>query len=121
MIPSMQAVAVLVICLVLSIGGNAYQLHRAGKASAEHKAAMEQAVLQGQLDAKAAAASISAELAKDALADHATLVRDLETIAERGRQTRVVYRQAASAAPLPDGCAPGAARVDAVNKTLRGE
>lgn len=49
--------------------------------------------------------------------DEATYKR-LEAIADRAKGTRVVYRNAASAAPLPEQCYPGSERVDAINKSL---
>lgn len=50
--------------------------------------------------------------------DDAELLADLTAIAERARSTRVIYREAAAAAPLPSGCGPGQARIDAVNRAL---
>ncbi|MGH8073664.1 MAG: hypothetical protein ACREO4_06275 [Lysobacter sp.] len=62
----------------------------------------------------------AAELAEGRNRDDAELITDLQAIAERGRTTRVIYREAAKAAPLPQQCAPGQARMDAVNQGLRG-
>lgn len=52
--------------------------------------------------------------------DDAELLESLDAIAERGQRTRTVYREAASAAPLPNVCAPGPERVDAINRALSG-
>ncbi len=62
-----------------------------------------------------------AELAAGRNRDDAELIADLERIAERGRTTRTVYREAAAKAPLPEQCAPGQARMDAVNRGLSGQ
>lgn len=57
-------------------------------------------------------------LARDATKDNLALIADLDGIVERGRTVRIKYLKAATAAPLPAQCAPGAARVDAVNEAL---
>lgn len=106
--------------LVLSLAGNAWQLHHAGVASAEHKAALELAVKNGELAAARIAQETSAELAADSAQDHADLLDQLNAIAARGQATRIVYKKAAAAAPLDAICAPGQARQDAVNAALGG-
>jgi len=58
-------------------------------------------------------------IAKQAAIDGRANLDELARIAERGRTTRIVYRQAAVAAPLPAQCAPGAARMDAVNAGVK--
>ncbi|MGO1073591.1 hypothetical protein [Lysobacter sp. CA199] len=57
-------------------------------------------------------------LATDATRDNKALLIELDALVERGRATRTVYRHAASQAPLPTQCAPGAARIQAVNQGL---
>lgn len=57
-------------------------------------------------------------VAQDAHRDNAALMTELDALIERGRETRVVYRRAVVLTPLPDVCAPGAARVQAVNQGL---
>lgn len=59
-------------------------------------------------------------IAKQRDVDDAGLMNELGAIAERGRTTRIIYREAAKAAPLPQQCAPGQARMDAVNQGLSG-
>lgn len=67
----------------------------------------------------AAAAKASAEtsgrIATAARQDNSVLMDELREIAERAQRTRTVYRQAAARNPLPTNCAPGQARIDAVN------
>lgn len=57
-------------------------------------------------------------LARDARRDNDQLLDRLEGIAARGQRTRTVYRNAAAATPLAQACAPGAARIEAVNQAL---
>lgn len=61
---------------------------------------------------------VTAEIARQAQTDNAQLLQRLETIAARGERTRTIYRVAAAAQPLPANCAPGQARVDAINQAL---
>lgn len=58
------------------------------------------------------------ELARDARRDNDQLLDRLDEIADRGQRTRTIYRNAAAAAPLAEACAPGAARIEAVNQAL---
>lgn len=60
-------------------------------------------------------------MAEDRNRDDSELFTELEAIAERARSTRTVYREAAAAAPLPQQCAPGQARMDAINQGLSGQ
>lgn len=57
-------------------------------------------------------------LARDARRDNVQLLERLEAIADRGQRTRTIYRNAAASAPLAQACAPGAARIEAVNQAL---
>lgn len=59
-----------------------------------------------------------AGIARDAQADNAGLLDELGLIVDRGRKTRFVYGKAAAEQPLGSGCAPGQARIDAVNQSL---
>lgn len=61
---------------------------------------------------------VTARIARQAQADSAELLQRLEAIAARGERTRTIYRTAAAAQPLPANCAPGQARVDAINQAL---
>ena len=61
---------------------------------------------------------VTAGIAEQARTDSSALLQRLEAIAERGERTRTVYRATAAAQPLPANCAPGQARVDAINQAL---
>jgi hypothetical protein len=102
-----QFVVYLAIALGLSLYGNWWQFKRA---------------LTADLRAENADLTKTVEtvrkLASGAQADQDKLLADLAAIAERGKQQRIVYRQAAAAAPLADNCAPGQARMDAVNSGI---
>ena len=102
-----RGVAILVLALLLSLGINAYQWRRAATAP-----------LRLENRALGAALITVNALAKDAARDNATLLTELDALVERGRVTRTVYRQAATQSPLPAQCAPGAARIQAVNQGL---
>jgi hypothetical protein len=99
-----QFIVYLGLALALSLYGNYWQFKRAITANlrADNKALTE------TLDAVRG-------IARQKVGDDAINYDELRRIVERGRQTRIVYRQAAAAAPLPAQCAPGAARMDAVN------
>lgn len=58
------------------------------------------------------------EMAERRKRDDDLLLDQLEQIAARGQRIRTVYRAAAAAQPLPEQCAPGQARADAVNAAL---
>lgn len=62
-----------------------------------------------------ASAETSARIATAAGRDNTALLGELREIADRAQRTRTVYRQAAARAPLAVNCAPGQARLDAVN------
>lgn len=100
-------VVMLAVLLVLSVTGNVWQAYRALTAPlrAENKE------LQQVIDTVA-------DTAKRRNKDDAGLLARLDAIAERAQRTRIEYRTAAAAAPLPEQCAPGQARVDAVNRAL---
>lgn len=114
----LKAIAALGIALVLSLGGNAWQLYRAGAAGEREKGAVAVAQKDGEIAVLKEAARTSDRLAAAAREDHGALLNDLSTIAERGRQERVVYRVAAAAAPLDPVCVPGRERMDAVNASM---
>jgi hypothetical protein len=117
----LKAIAALGLALLLSIGGNAWQLYRAGAAHERERGALAVAERDAKIAGLEASALSTARIAAAARDDHAELLSDLSTIAERGRETRVVYRVAAAAAPLPPECVPGQARIDAVNSGLGGK
>lgn len=99
-----QFVVYLAIALGLSLYGNYWQWKRAITANLR----AENADLTKTVDTVRAIAS-------GAQADQTKLLDRLAAIAERGERQRIVYRQAAAASPLDANCAPGAARMEAVN------
>lgn len=114
----LKAIGALGVALLLSLGGNAWQLYRAGAAHEREKGAVKAAELEGEIGELKQAAATSDRLAAAAQVDRIGLVNDLSALVERGRHERVVYVRAAAAAPLPVECVPGQGRVDAVNASL---
>lgn len=100
-------VAILAGLLVLSLWLNVKQYGDRREAAATARAI----TLQNTLE-------VTAGIARQAQTDSAQLLQRLEAIAERGERTRTIYRAAAAAQPLPANCAPGQARVDAINQAL---
>ncbi|OWQ68458.1 hypothetical protein [Stenotrophomonas maltophilia] len=100
-------VAILAGLLAMSLWLNVRQYGDRREAAAAARAA----TLEDTLD-------VTAEIARQARADSAELLQRLEVIAARGERTRTIYRAAAAAQPLPANCAPGQARVDAINQAL---
>lgn len=100
-------VAVLAVLLVLSLAANTWQAYRA---------------LTAPLRAENEQLSRSLEQVKQIASgrnrDDAELLAKLDAIATRGQRIRIEYRTAAASAPLPEQCAPGKPRVDAVNRAL---
>lgn len=104
-----QFVVYISLGLLLSLAANVWQWKRAITAP-----------LRAENKAQAEALGTIRVLAKRRTRDDIELVGDLEKIVERGRTTRTVYLKAAKATPLPQQCAPGQARIDAVNQGLSG-
>lgn len=100
-------VLILSAALAASLWGNWHQFKRALTANLR----LENKALTAALD-------VTTRMANARLRDDTQLMTDLEAIAARGQRVRVVYRQAAAAKPLPAQCAPGQARIDAVNRGL---
>lgn len=94
------------LCLVLATL-NVWQLYRALTAP-----------LRSENKALAAALDRVNGLAAARNRDDAQLLDRLDAIATRGERVRTVYRTAAAAEPLAAQCAPGQARIDAVNAGL---
>jgi len=107
------------LALVLSLALNVWLAKSKWEAAGEAKGAQERAQLQGEVNALERAQAVSGALAEAGRADHENMLAELEAIAARGRQTRVVYRTVATENPLADACKPGAQRVEAVNAGLR--
>jgi outer membrane lipoprotein-sorting protein len=104
--------------LLLSTFLNVWFLYSAGKHSGEAKAAAQVTALQAKVTGYEVTATVNTELAKRAETLNMSVLNELEVIAERARETKVVYKDAARRAPLASNCAPGAERVNAVNLTL---
>ena len=100
-------IVVLAALLVLSIAGNTWQVYR-----------LLTAPLRAENKQLGRALEQIEQIAAGRNRDDALLLDTLGEIAERGQRVRVEYRKAAAAAPLPEQCAPGAPRVDAVNRAL---
>lgn len=100
-------VAILAGLLAMSLWLNVRQYGDRREAAAAARAA----ALEDTLD-------VTAGIARQARTDSAELLQRLEVIAARGERTRTIYRAAAAAQPLPANCAPGQARVDAINQAL---
>lgn len=113
-----KIIAGLGLALALSLGANAWQLYRTGVVSGEAAGAAERQKLVDDNSDLRVREAVSLTLAGQAADDNAGLIAQLDAIAERSRQVRIVYRNAANGAPLPDGCGPGAQRMDAVNQGL---
>lgn len=105
--------------LVLSLALNVWLAKSKWEAAGEARSAAKVQALQGKVNALETAQAVSGALAEAGRADHENMLAELEAIAARGRQTRVVYRNVATANPLADACKPGAQRVEAVNAGLR--
>lgn len=97
-------IVLLATALALSLYANWWQLDRARRAPlrAENKA------LNDTLDAVK-------KIAKARGPDDQALMDELRDIAERARPVRVQYLKAKAERPLDANCAPGQARMDAVN------
>jgi hypothetical protein len=100
-------VLILAALLALSLWGNLHQY-----------VASKTAPLREDLKQATQALDTVNRVAKQAQADQTDTLNRLNKIAERGERTHVVYRTAATDQPLPPQCAPGQARVDAINAGL---
>lgn len=105
---STKVAAIAIALLVLSVGLNIHQAY-----SRYYGKKVDTAVAVAAGFAKAA--KVNRNIAETMTKDHGELVADLAILTERGRKERVVYRNAAASKPLAQVCAPGAARINAVN------
>lgn len=113
-----KALVGLSLALLLSLGGNVALVRSIWVAEGKAQGAKEREALASQNAALSTTLAVNGALADQAKKDNAGLLADLAAIAERGREVRVIYRKAAASAPLAANCAPGQARVDAVNAAL---
>jgi len=107
------------LALVLSLALNVWLAKSKWEAAGEARSAAKVQALQGKVNALERAQAVSGALAEAGRADHENMLAELEAIAARGRQTRVVYRSVATENPLAAACKPGAQRVETVNAGLR--
>jgi hypothetical protein len=109
--------------LLASLAGNALQLHGRIEASAECRAQREAAAATAQERGRRLAAeetaNRTAQVAAAAVEEREKLLADLRAIADRGQQTRTVYRDRIREIPAAT-CAPGAERMDAANSAIGG-
>lgn len=109
--------------LLVSLAGNLWlgmlNIEAAAECRAQREAAAATGEERGRRLAAEETASRTAQVAADAVADRAQLLADLRGIAERGQQTRTVYRERIREIPAAT-CAPGAERMDAANAAIGG-
>lgn len=108
------------LALALSLTLNAWQLHRHGQVTGKAAGELQAAVERGKAEALAERADQMTRLATLAEEDRSAVLQDLERIAERGQQARIVYRDRISQLPAAS-CAPGRERMDAVNALVGGQ
>lgn len=113
-----KVIAGLALALCLSIGINVWQLYRAGVNAGEARGEADRQQLADQNAGLRLREAVSTAIATRRIDQDASLLAELSAIAERSRAVRIVYRQAAAAAPLAAGCGPGAQRMEAVNASL---
>ena len=109
--------------LLASLAVNVWQLHGRIEAAAECRAQREAAAATGEERGRRLAAEETADrtakVAAAAVRDRDQLLADLRAIADRGQQTRTVYRDRIREIPAAT-CAPGAERMDAANAAIGG-
>lgn len=114
----------LAIALAASIAGNLFMAFKWGGASGSCEARFAGAAQAAEAKGKQAAAEEYAEraaqIAADAVQDREDIFERLEDIADRGQQTRTVYRDRIREIPAAT-CAPGAERMEAANAAIGGE
>jgi hypothetical protein len=108
------------LALALSLSLNAWQLHKHGQSTGKAEGELQAAVERGRAEALAQRADQMTRLATLAEEDRSAVLQDLERIAERGQQARIVYRAGISQLPAAS-CAPGRERMGAVNALVGGE
>lgn len=110
--------------LLASLAGNVWQLRQGVEAAADCRAQREAAAATGEERGRRLAAeetaARTAQIAAAAASDHVQLLADLRAIADRGQQTRTVYRDRIREIPAAT-CAPGAERMDAANAAIGGD
>lgn len=106
------------VVLGLSLLANVFGLYWMGRQSGAAEKAQQVEALQGQVNGFERAAAVNSALADRSDKQRYALLDELSSIADRAQNTKIIYRAAAAAAPLPTGCEPGQARMEAVNTGL---
>ena len=113
------AAAVLVLApMSLWLGKGWYDSSR--ECAADRALEIAVAIEQGRTQAYQETATRASLIATLAQQDNSALTAELRAIAERGRETRTVYRDRVSKI-APATCAPGADRVEAANALIGGQ
>lgn len=106
--------AALVLSALLNVGFLVYTGWQWGEKKVEAKLA----AAESKLAAANTALAVTGVMAEKAEERRLEVLDELASIAERARETRVIYKNAAAAAPLDASCKPGIGRVQAVNANL---
>lgn len=113
----MRTVITLSIALVLSLATNIAAVYLIGSTSASSAAKVEQARQAGAIQALQGRADQINRIALEADSDGRQLQADLRAVdAEAARRLQSYQAFVAGLPPLPQGCGPGKARVDALNR-----
>lgn len=118
---SQRIVLALAIALALSLGANVLLVRARWIAEGEARNQAELDRANAAIAQYSEQAAVTEAISKRAAQDNTLLLEHLSEIAKRAQQTKVIYRTAAAEAPLPVNCAPGKARVEAVNAILKGQ
>lgn len=113
-----KVIAILSILLLISVGLNTYQLYHMGKVAGRAENEAQIKLLEATNLGLEKTVAVNSAIADLAIEDNTKLVEDLKGIAESARTSKIVYKQAVSATPLPINCAPGGVRVEKVNEML---
>lgn len=120
MIVALRAVPLpvwLAVALAASLGGNLYQVYRAGVAAAEAKHAADKAAADARAAAQAAVNDAARLLAEERARQRDELAKDILVLHESAASQVSRYRSWVSRLPpLPANCGPGRDRVDAFNR-----
>ncbi len=113
----MRTIVTLSIALVLSLAANIVAVYLIGSTTAASAAKVEQARQAGAIAALKGRADQINRVALDADRDGRQLQAELRTVdAEATRRLQSYQAFVANLPPLPQGCGPGKARVDAINR-----
>lgn len=118
----MRTIITLSIALVLSLATNIAAVYLIGSTRASSEAKVEQARQAGAIDALKGRVDQINRVALDAERDGRQLQAELRTVDSKAAQLLRGYQTfVADLPPLPLGCGPGKARVDAINRLTGAE